>query len=486
MPGIRSATPVVQYGEANQIMDTICDSIRQLSALARHPHVQVTWSLGAGSWAKIPWIALIDDRETTSTRRGTYCVFLFPEDLSGVYLTLNQGATDIIKEQGRAEGREALASNAERIRSLVVSLRDCGFSSEPRIDLHTDSPLGRDYEYGTVVHKFYEKGAVPSDELVNRDLDALLDAYTVVLESKGSTAQTLRRTWIFQANPNIFDLEGAAAALAEMNWGVNQHRDAVRKNDQVFLWQSGQNAGIVALATVLTDPTEVPQDPAEKPLIRRAGEFEGSQLCVRLRVDRKLNAVLPRSKLMADPRIENVSILRASQGTNFPVTPHEAEAISQMIAAAEAGQHRGRGQRVWIYAPGRNAQYWDEFYRDGILGIGWDKIGDFRQYKTLDEMSRAHTETYELENKPINNALACWEFARSMAPGDLVFARQGLHAIVGHGTVTGDYDWQSQRDHYKSVRTIRWEPKGNWTFEGQFFEAPGLMRAMPPEARLLT
>lgn len=34
------------------------------------------------------------------------------------------------------------------------------------------------------------------------------------------------------------------------------------------------------------------------------------------------------------------------------------------------------GHRVWLYAPGPKAMYWEEFRRAGIAAIGWDDIGD--------------------------------------------------------------------------------------------------------------
>src|SRR5262249_54472819 len=57
----------------------------------RQPHLDVTWSLGQGQWASIPWAACYDRRDTTTTQRSIYVVYLFREDMSGVYLTLNQG-----------------------------------------------------------------------------------------------------------------------------------------------------------------------------------------------------------------------------------------------------------------------------------------------------------------------------------------------------------------------------------------------------------
>src|SRR5215467_13993325 len=97
-----------QHAELKQLLNQIRSDLEALRAVRSHSRIRVSWSVGQGSYALIPWVALIDDRETTFTQQGTYCVFLFPEDMSGVYLTLNQGVTVTISENGRIEGRRIL------------------------------------------------------------------------------------------------------------------------------------------------------------------------------------------------------------------------------------------------------------------------------------------------------------------------------------------------------------------------------------------
>jgi hypothetical protein len=41
--------------------------------------LKTKWSVGKGAWARVPWIALPDERETKSTRHGIYPVYLFRE-----------------------------------------------------------------------------------------------------------------------------------------------------------------------------------------------------------------------------------------------------------------------------------------------------------------------------------------------------------------------------------------------------------------------
>ena len=30
----------------------------------------------------------------------------------------------------------------------------------------------------------------------------------------------------------------------------------------------------------------------------------------------------------------------------------------------------------WLYAPGEGASMWEDFYSAGIMGLGWDELGD--------------------------------------------------------------------------------------------------------------
>jgi 5-methylcytosine-specific restriction protein A len=57
-------------------------------------------SAGNGGWAKVPWIAIFNKLVTETVTSGFYCVYFFPVDGSGVYLSLNQGIADIRDECG--------------------------------------------------------------------------------------------------------------------------------------------------------------------------------------------------------------------------------------------------------------------------------------------------------------------------------------------------------------------------------------------------
>jgi hypothetical protein len=165
------------------LLDRIEAALARMPALQAHPEVAVSWSLGKGNWATVPWIALMDRRATTSTQRGFYVVFLFPQDLSGVYLTLNQGVTDVIQSMGRAAGRQELQARAQRARLAAPELAEAGFVLDDAMGLRTNAALAADYESSTIAYKFYPAGAVPPDAEIADDLSAVLDAYAQVLQA---------------------------------------------------------------------------------------------------------------------------------------------------------------------------------------------------------------------------------------------------------------------------------------------------------------
>lgn len=68
-------------------------------------------SAGQGQWTLIPWIAILDRFVTATPQRGFYLVYLFREDFSGLYISLNQGVTTV-REQYGSEAKHALLARA--------------------------------------------------------------------------------------------------------------------------------------------------------------------------------------------------------------------------------------------------------------------------------------------------------------------------------------------------------------------------------------
>lgn len=121
----------------------------------------------------------------------------------------------------------------------------------------------------------------------------------------------------------------------------------------------------------------------------------------------------------------------------------------------------------WIYSPGDGASIWDECYDAGIMAIGWDPIGDLNEYSSKNKMKQAMKDKIDPSKPYTNAAHATWQFVHEMKPGDIVFAKKGMHLIIGRGVVESDYIYDSERKHYKNVRRVRWTHKGEWPHPGQ-------------------
>ena len=123
----------------------------------------------------------------------------------------------------------------------------------------------------------------------------------------------------------------------------------------------------------------------------------------------------------------------------------------------------------WLYAPGDNANKWDEFYKAGIMAIGWHEIGDLSVFSSKDEMKQKLKETRGQQYSYKNAAHATWQFANDIKPGDVVFVKKGMYKLIGRGVVTGDYQYTPdyEDEEYCNIRTVNWTHNGEWDHPGQ-------------------
>jgi len=121
-------------------------------------------------------------------------------------------------------------------------------------------------------------------------------------------------------------------------------------------------------------------------------------------------------------------------------------------------------RRYWLYIPGKDACNWDEFYEQGIIGIGWDEMQDLTLYPNRESMREKMKELFGIESKHTNSSLATWQFVHTMRKGDIVYAKKGLYEMIGVGIVESDYIFMPKRDECRNIRKIKWTHKGNWVY----------------------
>jgi hypothetical protein len=191
--------------------------------------------------------------------------------------------------------------------------------------------------------------------------------------------------WNFQVNPKYYDFKGSLKYLKEQNWLAVQHKDKMHKGDKVYLWQSGLWAGIYAIAELLAEPGLLPFDPEEERFVKKPEKFVGKESRVRAAIKQVLRKPLYKSAFLAEPHLANLRIITAPQGSNFLLTPEQAQLLDQLIALSS------RQPQIWwvnqettleaemegafLWAPlksksGRSMSHWEtmaEVSRDDIV-----------------------------------------------------------------------------------------------------------------------
>jgi len=151
-------------------------SLAESAPVKSRKNLKVKWSMGMGAWARVPWIAVMDVRETTVVSDGLYAIYLFRADMTGLYATLNQGVTK--------SPVAALRERTGELRRLCVLTRAGGFETGEGVDLRAKGQMIEAYEIAAVTHKFYPRDNLPRPEQFLADLEALLADYETCLRRR--------------------------------------------------------------------------------------------------------------------------------------------------------------------------------------------------------------------------------------------------------------------------------------------------------------
>jgi len=142
-----------------------------------NPNYLIKGSAGAGNWADVPWLSILDRRITSGTQDGIYPVYLFCADGSGFYLSIALGTQLPQQRLGKAHADIQAADYATKIRNELPELAEWGGL---KIDLKANTPLGKSYEKAQIAAKFYPASAIPSDEQLKTDLLQAMSFYETI------------------------------------------------------------------------------------------------------------------------------------------------------------------------------------------------------------------------------------------------------------------------------------------------------------------
>lgn len=154
------------------------------------------------------------------------------------------------------------------------------------------------------------------------------------------------KVWIFQANPELFDLMDFLTQPQTQigtvdSWLLRQRADEISDGDTVLLWKSGENAGIYATGTIVGESFvrgREEWEPADAPSQSRA---------IRYRLERIFrDRPVLRRDLMNHLVLKDLLIIRQPNGTNFPVTEAQWGVLRPLIEQSGGTQVTSPSQRL--------------------------------------------------------------------------------------------------------------------------------------------
>ncbi|CAF30315.1 MrcB family domain-containing protein [Methanococcus maripaludis] len=176
----------------NQLMKYVLRDIPEIfenkAALDSNKY-KIKASVGQGNWAEIPWICIFDKEVTETAQKGYYIVYLFKNDMSGVYLSLNQGWTQYSEKYGSKGAKLNIKKVSSVYKDILKSSSDFDFS-EISLGKRT---LAKGYELGHICGKYYSLSKFPEEKELINDLRNLIGVYR---ELKGNVNSYIKNKGI--------------------------------------------------------------------------------------------------------------------------------------------------------------------------------------------------------------------------------------------------------------------------------------------------
>jgi hypothetical protein len=212
----------------------------------------------------------------------------------------------------------------------------------------------------------------------------------------------MTQTWLFQANPKTFDVDGFLATRpTDFLWLVTRSGDRMHDGDRVFIWRAmggdeEARSGVVAETEIIDAPAERPDDIGSRPFWR-SGDPTLLRLRVRLRPIRIAVAakeIVQRKWTLDDPVLQDMTIVKTASATNYLLT--ERQAVRLRALWSKTGRDFTYAESVaalWVYSKtygGRISKVDGSPVVDMALRIGraipgvYNKIMNFRHLDPRD------------------------------------------------------------------------------------------------------
>lgn len=147
--------------------------------------------------------------------------------------------------------------------------------------------------------------------------------------------------WIFQGNPDYFDVDSYLRDCSVVNWTVRQKHLSSQINigDKVYFWRSSGEkkgtAGIIAIGEIVELPRVFAED-LEALKYWKVSDGAVSELRVVVNVTHRLppRSIYSRKSISENPTLSKLKILKFANATNYKITDDESLALHEGFFSA--------------------------------------------------------------------------------------------------------------------------------------------------------
>jgi len=133
------------------------------------------------------------------------------------------------------------------------------------------------------------------------------------------------RTWIFQSNPQKFNIDDELFNKEEIEWTAKVYKDNIKTGDRAFIWRADGgvkgSGGIVALGSIK-------HNSHHDNIIKNSG----CEITIKIEEYRpnKADGMLPKEKLEKMTELKNIDIVKCPNGSIFKVKNDEAALLESL------------------------------------------------------------------------------------------------------------------------------------------------------------
>ena len=409
---------------ANFITNEVPKNIFEIDIIKGEEY-RVQGSVGKGAWAAVPWVAIYDKNITTSAQKGEYIVYLLSVDNKILYVTFNQGCTELKNKYGKIETIKKLKEKSSFIQEKIESR---GFSKE-NINLLCEGEKNEKaemYEAGCIFSKAYNIENLPEEFELREDLKNMIDIYKEFVSLKNSISKNKQDAERDAKNMNKTDLNtilygppGTGKTYNTVNYAV-----AICENKNI---------------------EDVQSEEYEK-VLRRYNELkkEGRIAFTTFHQSYGYEEFIEGIKPIVDEEKKDIGY--TIEAGIFKKFCHTA---SKKAIIATEDMPDVSNAKVWcvLLDGGQVSDLKKKCFEEGNIRIGW-----YEQSEIITD------DTKGLSDKARRILL---NFQDEMEIGDIIVTERNTKTIDGIGIIIGDYEYDKEDGLWPRKRKVKWLMTGN-------------------------